>query len=69
MTPTFAHAVDPIILEVLEVVDEIADKPALPPATILRGFTSVSRLRKTRSARSRDGSWRNTRWRAGPTSS
>lgn len=34
MTPTFAHAVDPIILEVLEVVDEIADKPALPPATI-----------------------------------
>lgn len=31
MTPTFADAVDPIILEVLEVVDEIADKPATPP--------------------------------------
>lgn len=34
MTPTFADAVDPIILEVLEVVDEIADKPATPPDAV-----------------------------------
>jgi type VI secretion system protein ImpK len=34
MTPTFADAVDPIILEVLDVVDEIAKNPSVPPAPL-----------------------------------
>ena len=67
MTPTFADAVDPIILEVLDVVDEIAKNPSVAPAPLRMRVQQRFALPTTASASGKVGSWPSMRSRAGPT--